>query len=351
MFPNVSRPVAGRAFAALLVLLLMASCSPLTSFPASGLDTASCLATLPVPASVSGLFVEPDDSLDPVLDEFAAAACAIDVSVYILSDDLVIESLQAAAARGVRVRVMLEEFPFGGGGGQVEVRERLAQQGVEVRWSASDIRFSHAKYAVVDRQVALIMNQNLTASAFTANREFGVSTTDPASVGQAQAIFDRDWRHDPLDDPDGPLIASPTNSRQRLLELIDGAERSVDFCAEVIRDEEIIAALGGAEARGVSVRLIVDAAMDEGTQERAARLHDAGGEIRLAETLYIHAKLMVIDNELAVVGSQNFTPTSLDDNRELAIVVTDPFILARCAAIFERDWQRAIPGEPATTRT
>ncbi|MBA3274289.1 MAG: hypothetical protein H0T72_00735, partial [Chloroflexia bacterium] len=122
MFPNVSRPVAGRAFAALLVLLLMASCSPLTSFPASGLDTASCLATLPVPASVSGLFVEPDDGLDPVLDEFAAAACAIDVSVYILSDDLVIESLQAAAARGVRVRVMLEEFPFGGGGGQVEVR-------------------------------------------------------------------------------------------------------------------------------------------------------------------------------------------------------------------------------------
>jgi phosphatidylserine/phosphatidylglycerophosphate/cardiolipin synthase-like enzyme len=119
----------------------------------------------------------------------------------------------------------------------------------------------------------------------------------------------------------------------------------------VIRDDEIVAALGAAESRGVEVRLIVDASMDEGTQGIAAVLHDWGGEIRLAETLYIPAKLMVIDGDQAVVGSQNFTPTSLDDNRELAIVVTDPFILARCAAIFERDWQRAIPGEPATTRT
>jgi phosphatidylserine/phosphatidylglycerophosphate/cardiolipin synthase-like enzyme len=71
-----------------------------------------------------------------------------------------------------------------------------------------------------------------------------------------------------------------------------------------------------------------------------------GVEIRLAESLYIHAKLMVIDGEAAVVGSQNFTETSLDYNRELAIVITDPSILERCLDVFERDWQRAIPGAP-----
>lgn len=337
----------GRCFCAFLILIVFTACSPLgqTSPQASG--TASCLDALNIPEPVSGLFVEPDDGADPVVDEFLAAACTIDVSVYILSDEIIIESLAAAASRGVRVRLMLEEFPFGGGGGQVEVKEHLEQRGVEVRWSASSIRFSHAKYAVIDRQVALIMNQNLTAAAFTNNREFGVTTTERASVDQAQEIFDRDWRHDPLDDPDGPLIASPTNSRERLLALVDNADQSIDFYAEVIRDGEIVAALGAAEARGVAVRLIVDASMDEGTQDLAATLSEDGVEIRLANNLYVHAKLMVIDNELAVVGSQNVTPTSLDDNRELAIVAADPLILERCAAIFERDWQRASPGAPA----
>lgn len=328
-------------------LVVLTACGPLDRVASSRPDAASCLAALALPEPVSGLLVEPDDGAAPIVNEFAGAACAIDLSIYILSDDDIIESLIAAAARGVRVRVMLEEFPFGGGGGQIELTERLERNGVEVRWSSTDIRFSHAKYAVVDRQVALVMNQNLTASAFTANREFGVTTTDQASVAQAQAIFDRDWRHDPLDDPGGPLIVSPTNSRERLLALIDGAGASIDFYAEVIRDEEIMAALGAAEARGVSVRLIVDESMDDADQAAAATLDDYGVEIRLAETLYIHAKLMVIDGEQAIVGSQNFTSTSLDDNRELAIVATDPLILERCVAIFERDWLRAIPGAPA----
>ncbi len=334
----------GRYLCAVFLLLVSTACSNLGGTSSTASNVASCLDALPVPGTVSGLFVEPDDGLDPVVDELAAAACTIDVSVYILSDEAVIASLVAAEDRGVRVRVMLEEFPFGGGGGQVEVKDRLEQHGVEVRWSASDIRFSHAKYLVVDGQVALIMNQNLTTSAFTSNREFGVTTTDQASVDQAQEIFDRDWRHDPLDDPEGPLIVSPTDSRERLLEVIDAADRTIDFYAEVIRDDDIVDALGAAEARGVEVRLIVDEGLDEDTGAIAAELHGDGVEIRLSGHLYIHAKLMVIDGDQAIVGSQNFTPTSLDDNRELAFVATDALILERCDAIFERDWQRAIPG-------
>ncbi len=332
---------------ALFSVVFVGACAPLDRNVAPVPDIAGCLGALAAPEPVSGLFVEPDDGVDPVVAEFSAAACAIDLSIYILSDDAIIDSLIAAADRGVRVRVMLEEFPFGGGGSQVELTERLERDGVEVRWSSTDIRFSHAKYAVIDRQVALIMNQNLTASAFSANREFAVATTDVPSVSQAQAIFDRDWRHDPLDDPAGPLIVSPTNSRQRLLDLIAGAESSIDFYAEVIRDEPFMAALGAAERRGVAVRLIVDGSMDDADQAVAATLYGHGVEIRLADTLYIHAKLMVIDGEQAIVGSQNYTPTSLDDNRELAIVATDPFILERCLTIFERDWLRAIPGAPA----
>jgi phosphatidylserine/phosphatidylglycerophosphate/cardiolipin synthase-like enzyme len=46
---------------------------------------------------------------------------------------------------------------------------------------------------------------------------------------------------------------------------------------------------------------------------------------------------------MAVVGSQNFTATSLDDNRELAILLRDPLLVERCVSVFERDWVRAEP--------
>ncbi len=140
---------------------------------------------------------------------------------------------------------------------------------------------------------------------------------------------------------------SPTNSRARYLELIGGARRSIYFYAEVVRDPEIVAALGAAERRGVAVRLIVDDALDEDDQDVAAQLDRQGVEIRLASHVYIHAKAMVIDRELAIVGSQNFTATSLDDNRELAIELSEPSAVVRCLTIFERDWSRSALGVAA----
>lgn len=331
---------------ALVIVLgcVLSACGGAPDLLSSSDDGPDCTSTLGVAPEATGVFVEPDDGRDPVLDELQAARCGIDVSIYLLTDEIVIDELIASARRGIQVRVMLEEHPFGGGGGQEEVEAQLKAGGVEVRWSGSDIRFSHAKYVVVDRQVALILNQNLTNASFEGNREFGSITTEREAVLQAQEIFDADWAGEPIRDIDGPLIVSPTTSRSRYLDLIGGGRERIDFYAEVIRDPEIIAALAAAEARGVDVRLIVDGTLDEDQQETAAQLDERGVEIRLATGLYIHAKIMVIDGASVIVGSQNFTTTSLDDNRELAMLVRDPLLVERCVSVFERDWIRAEPG-------
>ena len=46
----------------------------------------------------------------------------------------------------------------------------------------------HIKMMVVDDAVTVITNQNLTQTAFTTNREFGVVTNRPDTV-QAAAIY------------------------------------------------------------------------------------------------------------------------------------------------------------------
>jgi phosphatidylserine/phosphatidylglycerophosphate/cardiolipin synthase-like enzyme len=304
---------------------------------------APCSSTLDTPANIVGLMVQPDDGLQPLLREIDAAICSIDLSVYILSDPTIIEALGRAQRRGVTVRVMLEEHPYGGGGAQEETRYQLEALGIDVQWSGSQTRFSHAKYMVIDTVVVVIMNQNLTTAAFATNRDFAVVTTSPAEVLQASSVFERDWNHEEINDPPGPLILSPSNSRTRFIEIIDGATISIDFYAEIVRNTDIVAALQRAVDRGVAVRLVVDNSIDEEMRRLLAGLVEQGVEVRISSSLYIHAKLMLVDRVLAIVGSQNPTSTSLDRNREVSMVVTDSIALDRAGTIFARDWLLGTP--------
>lgn len=313
--------------------------SGLPGRPGVATTTARTAASARAPGDgLVGVFVEPDDGRGPILAELAGAERTIDLQVYLLSDPEILGGLETAAARGVAVRVLLEEHPFGGDGSNPETFDRLENAGVTVQWSNPGFRFSHVKTFVVDHEVAIVMNLNLTRSAFTANREFGVVTTRAAEVAQAAAIFEADWGR-AAEPPDGPLVVSPTTARPDLLALIGGAERSIAVYAEVVRDPEVVAALGAAAGRGVQVRLVVspDGDADRGDAERAT-LAEAGVEIRYARGLYIHAKLVLVDGLRALVGSQNFTATSLDQNRELGVMVDDPASIARLQATFASDF-------------
>jgi phosphatidylserine/phosphatidylglycerophosphate/cardiolipin synthase-like enzyme len=313
-----------------------------------GSDLLEDVTTTPTPTAASsgegvvGVFVEPDDGRKPILDELAAARSTVDLQVYLLTDNEIITALIDADRRGVRVRVMMEENPFGGPGSQPEVFDRLQDSGVEVRWSPDPYRFAHIKTFVIDDAVAIIMNLNLTKSAFTNNREFAAITTRPGEVAEAAAIFEADWAGAP-DPPDGPLVVSPSSSRRELLELIASAQTSLDIYAEVVRDQEAVAAIVDAAERGVVVRLIVPTERDENARELYFGLMDDDVDVRTVPGLYVHAKLIVADEQRAFIGSQNFTATSMDQNRELGLLIDDPGLLARLDQTFESDFANGRP--------
>jgi phosphatidylserine/phosphatidylglycerophosphate/cardiolipin synthase-like enzyme len=321
-------------------LLLLAACSPMAPFRE---DEIACDPGQPPPSAVDGLYVLPDDGREPVLHEIERARCTIDLTIYLISDDAVIDALVRAESRGVRVRIIHEAAPFGGGVGMVETAEELDRAGVELRTGPSRFTFVHAKYLVIDSEVAIVTNQNLTYSAFESNREFGIVTTNPDDVATLEEIFAADWDDTAPPVATGRLIVSPQNSRQRLLELINGAETSIRLYAEVIRDDEIIDALSTAAQRGVRVRVIVNSPEDALDATVGDVLASNGVEIHVAGSIYIHAKALVIDDRAVVIGSQNPTATSLDRNREVSLLVQDQAAIARVVSVFERDWVDSAP--------
>ena len=183
---------------------------------------------------------------------------------------------------------------------------------------------------------------HLTETAFTTNREFGVVTNRPDAVQAAAAVFTADWTRGVEPDP-GPLVVSPRNAREQLHALVDGAQVSLDLYAEVLRDPQLLAALAAAAERGVRVRIIISPSPDFAAEIEA--LTAAGVDIRLSRSLYIHANLIVADGERAFVGSQNLSATSLDQNRELGIIVNDPVNLSRLTRTFAIDFRAATPLE------
>jgi phosphatidylserine/phosphatidylglycerophosphate/cardiolipin synthase-like enzyme len=291
------------------------------------------------------IFVEPEASAKPIVSAIASATRAIWLEVYLLTDTAVIHALEEAAGHGVDVQVLLDTSPYGGGGTSAqETLAKLAAAGVQAKAANPAYRYTHEKAMIVDGATAYIMTCNLTASGLggssqTANREYGAIDTNPTDVAEVAAIFWADWdRTTPrLVDPN--LVVSPLNARAKLENLIGSARRSLDIEDEEMLDPETEEALVVAARRGVAVEVVLPAPSSGAPPSTdVSRLARGGVQVRYSVALYMHAKLIVVDGIHAFVGSVNFSATSLDENRELGILIADPDALATLIATFGTDW-------------
>lgn len=293
--------------------------------------------------SVSELaaFVEPDDGLAPVINRVRAADKQILVEVYILSDPEIISELIAADRRGVDVKVILEERPFGGNRLNQKSRVTLTNGGVEVKWSRKLFRFTHEKAIMFDGHEACILNANLSASAFVNNREFSICTLNKGEVKELQEIFWGDWGNSEVTVVQKNLVVSPVNSRAKLLSLLRQAENHIEIVMEVLDDEETVGILQE-KSQKISVRVLMPTPEQIlANKDGAEKISRAGGWVRKLSAPYIHGKLIVVDGERAYLGSVNLTENSFDENREVGIIVSQPEIVQRFLSVFEKDWASA----------
>ncbi len=326
----------------------------LTPFP-TGTATASLpdrLHLRSIAPNTLALVVQPDDGRAPVLDAFNNAQTSIDLMIYLLSDRDVITALKNAVLRGVAVRVMLEQNPCCSNDNTMQrtVFGELQEARVQMQWTNPAFRLTHAKMAVVDGTIALIMSQNLTKTAFSFNREADIVDRDPTDIAALEALFVADWGRTPYTPSDPNLVIANTNARQKFLTLIGGATKSLAIESEEMQDPAIIDALIAAQKRGVAVRYI-GATTPAGTttpqrDDNAAgrkRLTGAGASVRLLAAPYVHTKTVVADGLVAFVGSENFSAASLDTNREIGILMTDTAIIGRLTSVFTKDWAAGKP--------
>jgi phosphatidylserine/phosphatidylglycerophosphate/cardiolipin synthase-like enzyme len=144
--------------------------------------------------------------------------------------------------------------------------------------------------------------------------------------------------------------------------LIDGARRRLDFEEFYLSTwpgeptEKVLAALGRAAARGVRVRLLLDARMHRTYPRTADSLAAVTGfEVRLIDFARLaggvqHSKYFLVDGETVFLGSQNFDWRALEHIHELGVLVRDARVAGEFQRVFDMDWAAASPaGQPADT--
>ena len=296
------------------------------------------------------LIVLPDDSARPVLDAINRATKSLRIKMFVFSDPVLLNAVIAAQQRGVEVRVMLNPARRTGESENEEARARLTEAGVEVLDSNPAFGLTHEKSMVVDDTQAFVKSLNWATENFTETRDYAVVTSREAEVQEIIDCFEADWSRESFDPgPRAHLIWCPTNGRDRLAQLIDGAEHSLFIQNERYQDPIMIEHLVRAARRGVKVHLMARPAhtlkedqLIEGVGGLRI-LHDVGIKIHKLKHLKLHAKMILADGDRGIVGSINLAPGSFDSRRELAIEMRDDDVTTRLRKVAQHDWENSLP--------
>jgi cardiolipin synthase A/B len=129
---------------------------------------------------------------DVVMDAAAASQASLAVEVYLLTDWGVIKTLEQAAQRGVKVRVIL----CPSGKQNRPAAEQLSKAGAEVRWYplTHPDQLMHVKMGIVDSRRLLLGSANWTHWGLTLHHEAVLDVRLPDLVGQALKQFESDWK-------------------------------------------------------------------------------------------------------------------------------------------------------------
>jgi cardiolipin synthase A/B len=321
-----------------------------------------------------------------MLQAIDAAAHTVWLATYIFQTDETgrrfVSALQAAVARGVQVRALVDGI--GEWYSWPHVVPLLRRAGVPAARFLPPRLFppnlslncrNHRKILVVDGREAFIGGMNLggreiagstgrrmadihfslqgpivrqLAVAFTDDWQFvcGENLQIPAATRAAGAARCRVVTGGPADDADKLLLL--------ILAAISIAQRQILIMTPYfIPPTELVAALQAAALRGVEVSIVVPRHsnlnyIDWATLHWLPPLIARGVRVHLQEPPFSHAKLLVIDGQYAQIGSVNVDTRSLRLNCEIAVEVFDTALCAALVAVIETAASTAAPLKPGS---
>ncbi|MCC7320494.1 MAG: cardiolipin synthase [Rubellimicrobium sp.] len=321
----------------------------------------------PVGGNRATMLPEGDEAMADMIVRIATAVSHVHLLFYIWLPDVtgtaVAEAAIAAARRGVAVRVLVDQL-----GSRQFIRSDLWQRMqaagvtcrialpvgnplVETLYKRLDLR-NHRKIAVIDNRVTWAGSRNCADAAFAIKPRFApwvdvLMRIEGPVVRQFQAVFLSDWMthcdedlsHLLAEAPGpfaggftGQVVASgPDQSQSGMSEtltamLYSAHDRVTITTPYFLPDAALHEAICAAARRGVETTLILPERNDSRIVAAASEglyltLLRSGVRLHLFRGGLLHAKIITVDGDIAMVGSANLDRRSFDLNYECNLLL------------------------------
>jgi phosphatidylserine/phosphatidylglycerophosphate/cardiolipin synthase-like enzyme len=108
-------------------------------------------------------------------------------------------------------------------------------------------------------------------------------------------------------------------------------------------DSDVRSAVAARKTAGVDVRvMLADPSWISANASAATFLKTNGIPVKYMSTPGVHVKAFVVDGTSAYLGSENFSYTSLSQNREVGVFVNDASSVKPIADTFEKDFASGV---------
>lgn len=336
------------------------------------------------------IFNNGNEKFNALLADIAAARRYINLQYYIIANDHIgshlLEALMQKARQGVKVRIIYDHV------GSFKLSRRtlrtLSEAGVEaypffkVAFPLLGTRINwrnHRKLAVIDGVTGYIGGMNVadryvTGGRFHTWRDLHLRITGPA-VGALQQSFAVDWNfmgqpliedeagvEAPTPSPAGMqlITGGPTEQWMNMTLIFQQAIASAQKCVYIqtpyfLPSEGLLHALQASALSKVDVRIMMPRRSDSNLLRWASFSYiqeclRAGIKIYLFDKGMLHSKAIIIDDEIATVGSTNFDFRSFEHNFEANMLIYSDEVNSRLKTQFFNDQRQSLRVTPLEWR-
>lgn len=270
-----------------------------------------------------------------------------------LPQPFILTTLERLAEKHVKVTLLVEDRltfmeilnPNG-----VPVDSLKAYQNTGVRVVTinpkSEYTQSHIKVAIIDNSAALVGNTNFDKCPKgnperPPSRDFALRIDDLSVVRELKKGFLADLNGTTFEASHPSIIWGPHRQREKFLKMIRNAKEHIRIYQQDLSDCAIALALCHQAKEGIKVEVVMSPfPFGKGKPDHNVfnqlLITASGGTVYLNDALNIHAKVLLVDDQV-YIGSTNFFKNSLEQNRNVGIIVSNPSIVRRVNQIFEHD--------------
>ena len=300
------------------------------------------------------------NACETLLNEINNAQKSIDFALYGLKNQQeIISALINAKSRGVKIRFVCDFAKNKKDNYEdiEELKKHFPNNSDEEYEKSNRAAIMHNKFFIFDNKKVFTGSANITQTDFTefnSNTSILINSKEIAQIytNEFEQMFNGKFHYYKKQnknneiDLNGTKISSYFSPQDKIITtkiipLIEKAENKIYISTFFITNHELKTALINAKNRGIDIKIINDATNASNKYNINKELRDSG--IKVKTENYAgknHSKNIIIDNNISIIGSMNFTNSGERRNDENVIIIKDKDINNYLNEIFKYLWNK-----------